>query len=217
MYSIFSTYAKRTVTYRPAKRRRNADGDVFEEDGGYRMRFTELGNMIDPDTGDVVKGIRRPGLAASQRARRGRALGKLELEDVAKDMRSNGFEDMTEAKLADWWMAKHRGSKGIEWNLYYSATGQLVPDEEIGLEQQDAQAAVEARGGADDGDIMKPIEGTSNYICEACADENSFLPHPQKGIVPSKGLAGHRRSNVHVANVKAFRMKQQSEPQGAGV
>lgn len=209
MYSIFSTYAQRTVVFRPATSKRNADGDVFERKDGYRMRFTELGKSIDPDTGDMVDGIRRPGLAASQRARRNRALGELILSDVVLDMRASGFPDMTEKKLVDWWMEKYRGTKGIEWNLYYTDTGAMVPEEEIGLEEADAREVRFAASDSGDENLFEEIpgQGPKHYRCIPCSDVDAPVLHDKKGIVYGQGLNGHRRSNAHIANLKAFRKK----------
>jgi hypothetical protein len=199
--SIFTVYGNPRYTYRPAITRFTQDGRIGEQDSGYRFRaHVRYGKMLDPDTGDVVVGIRRPGLAQSSKARRNRAFSEIILDKAVMEMRANGYPDMTAREILDWWLTKHGKTKGIDWNVYYTDSGALVSDDDLLYEKpkpiQEAPNVVPAVK-VDDSTFMVRDPETNRWICNAC------------GWGPiSKGVAGHRRSKKHVANVERLLKEQ---------
>ena len=209
--SIFSVYGNPRYVFKAGWTQFAQDGVTpIASDPGYRFRFNKWGKRIDPDTGDVVQGIRRPGLAQSSKARRNRALAELILTDAADDMRVNGYPEMTESQILDWWLTKHGGTRGIDWNVYVTDTGQLATDEEIkGEPPKKPQAFFDAPIEVNDEEfIVKPPpdapKGKRQWRCTACQRD-----------ITAGGMNGHRRSKVHRENVTRLQEQNSSVAVGA--
>ena len=193
MLSIWEAHAQPVYVFKSTTSKRNADGDVFDRKEGYRFRFANRGQKrLDPDSGEVVRGLRRPGIAYAKLARKNRALSELDLAEAAADMRENGYPEMTEKRLLDWWLAKHGGTRGVVWNIYRTDTGMLATDEDLemnpGASPEGSQSPIPKFDMPPDGEYIVTNEDKS-WTCTAC------------GKTALKGLNGHRQSKAHAAAV----------------
>lgn len=192
--SIFTVYGRNvSYTYRPAITRFTQDGHIGEQDSGFRFTFRFYGKRKDLDTGETIQGIRRPGLAQSSKMRANRASTELILSEGAAAMRENGYPEATEKDVLDFFMRKHGGKKGIDWNVYDIETGELVSDEAIEVWRVGEAEIIPSgpekhfhRRDIDDSDFLIHDKEKKEWTCLAC------------GVGPKKlGMVGHQRSNKH--------------------
>jgi hypothetical protein len=199
--SIRSPYGNPRFVVRSAFTRYTQDGRVGEQGAGFRFRFRKWGKWRDPDTDEVVAGIRSPGLAHASKVRRNRALSELTLAQAVEDAQNHGVEEFqTEQDVLDYFLRKYGNRRGIDWNVYDVRTGQLVADEDL-LPQKITTAPPAtgtigaARSAMDPADfddtefIVKDSEGF--WECRACGWRNKL------------GVQGHRRAKKHRENVFA--------------
>jgi hypothetical protein len=180
--SIFTVYGRNnTYTLRPAITRFTQDGRIGEQDAGFRLRPTNhYGKRIDPDTGDVVVGIRRPGLTAGFKARRNRAQAEFILSDAVAKARANGYPEMTERDILGWFLDKHGEKLGVTWNVYETVTGKQLSPEDIERAAGRAGRRARARKTAD------PAPDTESINTDPYQGSVESSPSPLEAVEEKK-------------------------------
>lgn len=188
---ILTAIAKQTFVYDPADVKRDDRGRVQSTHRGYRIKANPLGKSLDRE-GDVVRGVWADKLTFASKARRNRALGRINLAEVCKDMRLHGYPEMNEAELLKWFHDEHGGSKGVTWNIYDHSgqvtdvepvSGAPAPNPHKGAGLDTMEDAI-----GDEQFVQKQPDG--RWYCSAC-----------KEYKLGQGIAGHRRKQDHKDNV----------------
>jgi len=188
---ILTAIAQQTFVYDPAWIRKDDRGQMQETHKGYRIKAEKLGKSYNRE-GDVVVGVWADQLTYAAKARRNRALGRINLEGVVHDMRAKGYPDVDMASLLRWFHDSHGDSKGILWNIY-DQDGAVAPEVQTSAE-------IAPEDPAEAGDPLASAIGDEEYL-QKQPDGRWHCSLCQKYM--TRGVVGHRRSIEHKTNLAA--------------